>query len=64
MKNKLRKTLSNTLDEILIRKGIDKDVRLFSNPVDDFDFSDMSVEQMRLIREHLTKKISKHEVQT
>jgi hypothetical protein len=57
MPSKIKKCINQSIDDLLLKYGIDKDVKLFGNPIEDFDFDNMSINEIRNIRKLLSKKI-------
>jgi len=54
--SKVRKCLNDSIDKMLLELGVDN-TKLFGNPVEDFDFDNMSINEIRNIRKLLSKKI-------
>ncbi len=54
--SKLKKTLCNTMDKLC------GEVNLFGHPIEDFEFQDMTPEQVKQIKKYLLKKIDKYAV--
>ena len=54
--SKVRKCLNDSIDKMLLELGVDN-AKLFGNPVEDFDFDNMSINEIRNIRKLLSKKI-------
>ena len=50
--SKIKKTLCNTIDKLC------GDVKLFGHPVEDFDFDNMTPEEIKEVRKRLTEKIN------
>jgi len=58
----VKKSITESIDNILKKYGIDPDVKLFGNPVTEFDFENMSSDEFKSVRDLLLKKLDKYAV--
>ena len=63
MCSKLKKNISNSIDEILFETGVDGDLKIFGNPLEDFNIQDMSNSQLKDIRRLLLNKLDNYGLQ-
>jgi len=54
-REKIRKGITHSIDFLLEENEVE--IKLFGNPVTDFEFNDLSRSQIKAIRELLIKKI-------
>ena len=59
--SKLSKNIKNSLDEILDKVGADKDIKLFGSSISEFNFDDMTTEQLRTMKRLFLIKLKKLE---
>jgi len=58
MCKELKKSITDSIDEILEKYGVSKEINLFGNPVDDFDFENLTHSEVSNIRKLLIKKMN------
>ena len=64
MCSKIKKNISNSIDEILFETGVDGDVKIFGNPLEDFDMKELTRSQLKDIRRLLLNKLDNYGLQT
>jgi hypothetical protein len=64
MCSKIKKNISNSIDEILFETGVDGDVKIFGNPLEDFDIKELTRSQLKDIRRLLLNKLDNYGLQT
>lgn len=64
MCSKVKKNISNSIDEILFETGVDGDVKIFGNPLEDFDMKELTRSQLKDIRRLLLNKLDNYGLQT
>ena len=57
MCSKVKKNISNSIDEILFETGVEGDVKIFGNPLEDFDMKELTRSQLKDIRRLLLKSL-------
>jgi len=62
--SKIKKCVNQSIDELLFKFGIDKDVKLFGQPLEDFDIKDLSLIERKRFRKLLINKIDDYGLQT
>jgi hypothetical protein len=63
MCSKIKKNISNSIDEILFEQGIDGDIKIFGNPLEDFDMKELTRSQLKDIRRLLLNKLDTYGLQ-
>jgi len=63
MCSKVKKNINNSIDEILFEQGIDGDVKIFGNPLEDFDMKELTRSQLKDIRRLLLNKLDTYGLQ-
>ena len=64
MCSKIKKNISNSIDEILFETGVEGDVKIFGNPLEDFDMKELTRSQLKDIRMLLLNKLDNYGLQT
>ena len=64
MCSKIKKNISNSIDEILFETGVEGDVKIFGNPLEDFDIKELTRSQLKDIRRLLLNKLDNYGLQT
>ena len=64
MCSKIKKNISNSIDEILFETGVEGDVKIFGNPLEDFDMKELTRSQLKDIRRLLLNKLDNYGLQT
>ena len=64
MCSKIKKNISNSIDEILFETGVDGDLKIFGNPLEDFDMKELTRSQLKDIRRLLLNKLDNYGLQT
>jgi len=57
MCKEVKKGIVESIDKLLFKAGIKEDVKIFGQPLEDFDIEDLSHYEMSSIRKVLLKKI-------
>ena len=64
MCSKIKKNISNSIDEILFETGVEGDVKIFGNPLEDFDIKELTRSQLKDIRMLLLNKLDNYGLKT
>jgi hypothetical protein len=60
--SKIKKCVNQSIDELLFKCGIEKDLKLFGQPLEDFDINDLSLSERSKFRKLLINKLEAYEI--